>query len=125
MSKKIVFIAVFLSIVVGFNLNSFAAKPVDDQLGMVQCGQTVTIYENSSNVNLTVTATVSDFCTGLDSRLTGIWGGGSIPIDITINDGNTITASFEISRNAGNKIELECIGDSSEGFCIYKIEDIR
>ncbi len=120
-------IALFLVIAVGFTSKSFAAKPGEEptapnQIGVVQCGQTVTIYENSANTDLIITVTVSDFCTGSDFRLTGLWEGGSPPIDITITDGNTITTSFRISANVGNKIELECLGDSGKGFCIYKID---
>jgi hypothetical protein len=122
-------IALFLVVAVGFTSKSFAAKPgvepVPYQIGEVQCGQTVTIYENSSQGNLIVTVTVSDFCTGLDSRLTGIHEGTSTPRDVTVPDGNTITTSFWISQHVGNKIELECLGDSGKGFCIYKIEVIR
>ena len=101
------------------------------QLGTVKCGETVTIYENhatvNNNVSFMVTVTVSDFCRGLGSRLTGIRRSqDDPPINVTVPDGSTITASFAIRNTfSGGKIELECIGDSGEGFCIYKIEDIQ
>lgn len=136
MRRRLFIIATFLLVAVGFTLKSFAAKPdaaptAPNQIGVVQCGETVTIYENhapvSNNVSFMVTVTVSDFCGGLDSRLTGIKRSqDDPPINVTVPDGSTTTASFAI-RNvfSGGKIELECIGDSGEGFCIYKIEDIQ
>ncbi len=131
MRRRLFIIAIFLLVAVGFTSQNFAAKPgtgaVPNQIGVVQCGQTVTIYQQYITSNdMDVTVTVSDFCSGLNSRLLGFTGSGLPQKDITVLDGNTTTVGFLIGHaKSGGKIELECIGDSGEGFCIYKIEDIK
>ncbi len=89
-------------------------------IGVVKCGETVTIFENHTFNFVIVTVTVSDYCNELDSQITA-YRSTSNSTNVTIPDGNTVSGSFTIGRPAEEgKIQLECNGSS--GYCLYTLE---
>lgn len=119
--KRLFIAFISLLLVIGFSTNIFAAKPesIPARIGVVQCGETVTIYENHTNQYVIVNVIVSDYCSEIDSKITA-YRSTTNSTEIIIPDGNTVCSSFVIGREVDEgKIVLECNGN--DGYCMYAL----
>lgn len=118
---KKLFIMFILLLIISFSVDVLAAKPesIPARIGVVQCGETITIYENHTNQYVIVNVVVSDYCSEIDSKITAYRNVAS-PTEVIIPDGNTVCSSFVIGREIDEgKIMLECNG--TDGYCMYAL----
>lgn len=118
--KRLFITFILFLMIISFTADSFAKQLGINRTGVVQAGETVTIYENHTSQYVIVTVIVSDYGAGIDSKITA-YRNESNYTDVMVTDGNTICCSFVIGGESNDgKIVLEANG--SEGICMYEIQ---